>query len=143
MRLPEIRDVAFLAALHALCLKLFYRYTPDSCLEIDVKSVIFGSQAPGLNDTAIAEGRRRPASPLVRAAAAEPGDLWDALLDLRYRQPAGAFRALRRAEHQRGATSPGIGVRARSPTPIACGGCRPRCRRRPAGRQPSTTISAA
>ncbi|MFX4978948.1 hypothetical protein ABTC37_19955, partial [Acinetobacter baumannii] len=28
-------DVAFLAALHALCLKLFYRYTPESCLDVD------------------------------------------------------------------------------------------------------------
>ena len=39
-------DVAFLAALHALCLKLFYRYTPESCVDIDAKSVVFGSQAP-------------------------------------------------------------------------------------------------
>jgi ParB family chromosome partitioning protein len=73
-------DVAHLAALHALCLKLFYRYTTESCLEVDVKSVVFGSQAPGLNDTAIAkavdERHRRWSEQLPR----EAGDLWDALL---------------------------------------------------------------
>ncbi len=73
-------DVAFLAALHVLCVKLFYRYTSDSCLEIDVKSVVFGSQAPGLNDTAIAksvdERHRRWSEQLPQ----ESGDLWEALL---------------------------------------------------------------
>jgi ParB family transcriptional regulator, chromosome partitioning protein len=73
-------DVAFLAALHALCLELFYRYTSDSCLEIDVKSVVFGNQAPGLNDTAIAKAvddrHRRWSEQLPQ----EPGDLWEALL---------------------------------------------------------------
>jgi ParB family chromosome partitioning protein len=73
-------DVAFLAALHILCVKLFYRYTSDSCLEIDVKSVVLGSQAPGLNDTAFAkavdERHRRWSEQLPQ----EPGDLWEALL---------------------------------------------------------------
>jgi ParB family transcriptional regulator, chromosome partitioning protein len=73
-------DVAFLAALHVLCVKLFYRYTSDSCLEIDVKSVVFGRQAPGLNDTAFAkavdERHRRWSEQLPQ----EPGDLWEALL---------------------------------------------------------------
>jgi ParB family chromosome partitioning protein len=73
-------DVAFLAALHALCLKLFYRYATNSCVEIEVKSVVFGNQAPGLNDTAIAKAvddrHRRWSEQLPR----EPGDLWSALL---------------------------------------------------------------
>jgi ParB family transcriptional regulator, chromosome partitioning protein len=77
--LAQDPDVAFLAALHALCLKLFYRYTPESCLEIDVKSVVFGSQSPGLNDTAIAkavdERHQRWSEQLPRESA----DLWDAL----------------------------------------------------------------
>jgi len=77
--LAQDPDVAFLAALHALCLKLFYRYTPESCLDIDVKSVVFGSQAPGLNDTVIAkavdERHRRWSEQLPREAA----ELWDAL----------------------------------------------------------------
>ncbi|BAR57873.1 putative DNA-binding protein [Bradyrhizobium diazoefficiens] len=72
-------DVAFLAALHALCLKLFYRYTPESCLDIDAKSIVFGSQAPGLGDATIAkavdERHRRWSEQLPRESA----ELWDAL----------------------------------------------------------------
>ena len=77
--LAQDPDVAFLAALHVLCLKLFYRYTPESCLDIDVKSVVFGGQAPGLNDSAVAkavdERHRRWSEHLPRESA----DLWDAL----------------------------------------------------------------
>jgi ParB family transcriptional regulator, chromosome partitioning protein len=73
-------DVAFLAALHTLCLKLFYRCASHSCVEIKVKSVVFGNQAPGLNDTAIAKAvddrHRRWSEQLPR----EPSDLWGALL---------------------------------------------------------------
>ena len=46
--LGERPDVAFLAALHALTLKVFYHYGSDSCLELDLKSVSFNAQAPGL-----------------------------------------------------------------------------------------------
>jgi ParB family chromosome partitioning protein len=78
--LAQNPDVAFLAALHVLCLKLFYRYISDSCLELDVKSVMFGNQAPGLNDTATAKAiddrHRKWSGQLPR----EPGDLWGALL---------------------------------------------------------------
>jgi len=77
--LAQDPDVAFLAALHALCLKLFYRHTPESCLDIDAKSVVFGGQAPGLNDSAVAkavdERHRRWAEQLPRESA----ELWDAL----------------------------------------------------------------
>jgi ParB family chromosome partitioning protein len=68
------------AALHAICLKLFYRYPSESCLDIDAKSVVFGCQAPGLNDTAIAkavDARHRRWSEQLPGEAAE---LWDALL---------------------------------------------------------------
>ncbi len=50
----EQPEVAFLAALHALCLRLFYGYGLNSCLDLDVKSVTFNAQAAGLNDTAVA-----------------------------------------------------------------------------------------
>lgn len=77
--LAQDTDVAFLAALHALCLKLFYQHTPESCLDLDVKSVVFGGQAPGLNDSAVAnavdERHRRWSEHLPRESA----DLWDAL----------------------------------------------------------------
>ena len=73
-------DLAFRAALHAMCLKLFYRYAPDSCLEIDAKSVGFGAQAPGLSESASAQAidarHKDWAAQLPKAS----GDLWDALL---------------------------------------------------------------
>ena len=78
--LGEDPGTAFLAALHVLCLKLFYRYGSDSCLEIDAKSIAFGQQAPGLNDTALAkavdERHRGWAAQLPR----ETEELWDALV---------------------------------------------------------------
>ncbi len=73
-------EVAFTAALHALCLKLFYHYAQDSCVELDIKSVSFGSGVPGINDSAAAiaiDARHREyAERLPR----EPGELWDALV---------------------------------------------------------------
>ena len=72
-------NVAFLAALHALCLKLFYRYGCDSCLDIEPKTAAFGSLAPGLGDTELAasvDARHRDWSERLPG---EPGDLWDAL----------------------------------------------------------------
>ena len=43
--------IAFVAALHVLTLKLFYRYGSNSCIEIDPRSAAFSAQAPGLADT--------------------------------------------------------------------------------------------
>src|SRR5208283_851440 len=54
--LGEHPAVAFTAALHALCLKAFYRYAQDTCLELDLKSAGFSAQAPGLQDSALANG---------------------------------------------------------------------------------------
>jgi ParB family chromosome partitioning protein len=71
--------IAYLAALHALCLKLFYRYGFDSCLEIEPKSVMFGAQAPGLADTTLAarvDARHRN---WAEHLPEEPGELWDVL----------------------------------------------------------------
>jgi ParB family chromosome partitioning protein len=60
-------------------LRLFYRYTPESCLDIDVKSVVFAGQAPGLSDSPVAkaidERHRRWSEHLPRESA----DLWHAL----------------------------------------------------------------
>jgi ParB family chromosome partitioning protein len=77
--LAERPDVALLALLHAIVLKLFYRYALDSCLDVDAKSVGFAIQGPGLADCAPAEaiaGRHEAwAAQLPKA----PEDLWDAL----------------------------------------------------------------
>ena len=72
-------EVAFLAGLHALALGVFYSYRSDTCLELDLKSVQFGSQAPGLSDTPLARAfdERHQAWRLVLPK--ESGDLWDVL----------------------------------------------------------------
>lgn len=46
-RLGEHPDVAFRAALHPLTLKVFYHNGPDSCLELDLKTVSFGARRRG------------------------------------------------------------------------------------------------
>jgi ParB family chromosome partitioning protein len=77
--LGERPDVAFIAALHVLTLKTFYHYGSDSCLELDLKSVSFGTQAPGLNDSALAEAIRARHEGWSKALPKESADLWDAL----------------------------------------------------------------
>lgn len=79
--LGEHPDVAFSAALHALTLKVFYQYGSDSCLELDLKTVSFGAQAPGLNDSASAEAIRARHESWTKALPKDSADLWDALRD--------------------------------------------------------------
>jgi ParB family chromosome partitioning protein len=73
-------QVAFLAALHVLCLKLFCRYGLDSCLEIEPKSVTFGTQASGLADTAPANAIDARHALWAAQLPKEPGELWQALI---------------------------------------------------------------
>lgn len=77
--LGEQPDVAFLAAVHALTLKTFYAYGSDSCLELDLKSVSFNAQAPGLNDSVLAEAIRVRHETWAKALPKESVDLWDTL----------------------------------------------------------------
>ncbi|PZU89342.1 MAG: DNA-binding protein [Chelatococcus sp.] len=89
--LGERPDVAFLAALHALTLKTFYRYASESCLELDLKSVAFSSQAPGLNDSASAEAIRVRHESWANALPKDAVDLWSALQDWDGDSQAGLF----------------------------------------------------
>jgi ParB family transcriptional regulator, chromosome partitioning protein len=73
-------DVAFVAALHLFCLKTFYPYALDSCLEIDAKSAYFSSQAPGLVDTPSALSIASRHEAWAQRLPAESGALWDALV---------------------------------------------------------------
>ncbi len=77
--LGERPDVAFLAALHALALRVFYTYGSDTCLELEVKSARFSGQAPGLEASAVADAIavRHQAWSAVLPKASE--ELWDAL----------------------------------------------------------------
>ena len=89
--LGERPDAAFLAALHVLTLKTFYQYGSDSCLELDVKSVSFGTQAPGLNDSASAEAIRARHESWAKALPKESADVWDALEEWDGDSKAGLF----------------------------------------------------
>lgn len=70
-------NVAFRAVLHALCLKLFYRYALDSCLELEVKGVALGAQAPGLHDTPAARALERGHQAWLASLPKQPEQLWD------------------------------------------------------------------
>lgn len=72
-------QTAVLAALHALCLRLFYRYGLDSCLEIEPKSALFSAQAPGLADTSSARAIEARHARWQAQMPAEPGELWPVL----------------------------------------------------------------
>ncbi|MEQ7155104.1 ParB/RepB/Spo0J family partition protein [Brevundimonas aurifodinae] len=74
-------NVAFHAVLHALALKVFYRYAIDTCLELDLKSAGFSAQAPGLNDTVLARQLEDRHQAWIKALPKEPADLWDALAE--------------------------------------------------------------
>lgn len=77
--LGERPEIAFVAVLHALVLKLFYRYSFDTCLEIDAKCPAFSAQAPGLADTPSAKAVESRQQGWVAQLPKEPGELWDAL----------------------------------------------------------------
>ena len=73
-------DTAFLAVLHALALRAFYRFGVNSCLEIEAKSSSFTAQAPGLNDTISAKAITARHQSWADQLPQEPGALWDTLI---------------------------------------------------------------
>ena len=74
-------DIALRAILHALCLKLFYHYGFDSCLEIEAKSVLFGHTS-GLADTLAAKAIDARHKAWDAQMPEDTGDLWDMLAEL-------------------------------------------------------------
>ena len=72
-------DVAFLAAVHAITLKLFYPYPLDCCVDIEPKRLVFGAQASGLADTASAKAIEARHAHWATQLPKEPGELWDML----------------------------------------------------------------
>jgi ParB family chromosome partitioning protein len=75
-------DTAFLAMLHALCLKLFYRFGLDSCLEVEAKSVLFGTQVEGLGDMPYATAIDARHGTWAAQLPKDTADLWDVLIGL-------------------------------------------------------------
>jgi ParB family chromosome partitioning protein len=72
-------QTAFLAALHAMALRLFYPYGQESCVEIEPRSARLSAQAPGLGETAYAEAIDRRIESWAAAMPKRAEDLWDAL----------------------------------------------------------------
>ena len=67
-------DIAFVAALHVLCLKTVLSLRARTpAWRSSRRAPCFGAQAPGLADTPSAQGDRRPARRLGRAAAQGAG----------------------------------------------------------------------
>jgi ParB family transcriptional regulator, chromosome partitioning protein len=75
-------DTAFLAMLHALCLKLFYRFGLDSCLEMEAKSVLFGAQIEGLGDMPYATAIDARHGTWAVQLPKDTAGLWDVLSGL-------------------------------------------------------------
>jgi ParB family transcriptional regulator, chromosome partitioning protein len=73
-------DIAFVAVLHALVLQVFFRFAPDSCLEISMKSNSFG-QVQGLAETAWATEIAERHEAWDRDMP-DSDNLWDFLLGL-------------------------------------------------------------
>ncbi|MGX5832312.1 ParB/RepB/Spo0J family partition protein [Mesorhizobium sp. 43Arga] len=74
-------DIAFIAALHAVVLQVFYRFAPDTCLEISLKSGSF-SQVDGLAETSWAKEIAERHEAWDRDLPDEADGLWDFLLGL-------------------------------------------------------------
>lgn len=74
-------DIAFVAALHAFVLQVFYRFAPESCLEISLKTGSF-SQVDGLAETSWAKEITERHEAWDRDLPDEAGSLWGFLLGL-------------------------------------------------------------
>jgi ParB family chromosome partitioning protein len=73
-------DAAYVAVLHALCLKAFYPFSVETCVEIEGKHSAFGHQVPGLNDTASAKAIQHRHEAWVGRLPREPKALWETLV---------------------------------------------------------------
>jgi ParB family chromosome partitioning protein len=71
--------VAFTAVLHALCLGAFYGMSSGTCLEISAKSASFGTQAPGLADSASAKTIEARHQQWAKQLPQDEDKLWEAL----------------------------------------------------------------
>ncbi len=89
--LGAVPHLTVLAGLHALSLRVFYPYALDTCLDLDAKSVGFGTQAPGLKDTALARSLEERHQGWVARLPRDPAELWDALADFDAENRLGLF----------------------------------------------------
>ena len=115
-------EIAFVAALHAFCLKAFCNSAVDSCLEIDAKSAGFLHQAPGLAECDAAKAIEARHEAWGKRLPREAGDLWDALDRSRRGVQGSALRPLRRRSRSMRCTTRSTAARAASRMPTASSG---------------------
>jgi len=77
--LAKCPDIAFVAALHTLCLDLFYTHRGASCVDIAARQSVFRSAAAGLSDSAAAIAIDARHQEFADRLPADPVTLWDAL----------------------------------------------------------------
>ncbi len=73
-------DIAFVAALHALCLDLFYVRGQHSCIDIAARQSVLRSGAAGLSDSAAAASIDARHQDFAGALPADPSTLWEHLV---------------------------------------------------------------
>jgi ParB family transcriptional regulator, chromosome partitioning protein len=72
-------DMAFLAVLYTLCLKIFYRYTTGSCLGIEIRLPMLPTQTPGLADSRAAQAISTRQDQWAAQLPQDEADLWTVL----------------------------------------------------------------
>jgi ParB family chromosome partitioning protein len=83
-------NVAFLAVLHAMCQRLFYRFGAHTCLQIETKTH-FPANAARLGETVAAKAIDARHAYWAGLLPREPAELWDALAALADDQRAALF----------------------------------------------------
>ncbi len=80
--LAQRPDIAFIAALHTLCLDLFYMRERHSCLDIAARQSVLGSGAAGLADSAAAVSIDARHQAFADALPTDPDDLWNEIVNM-------------------------------------------------------------
>ncbi|HBS31649.1 MAG TPA: DNA-binding protein [Parvularcula sp.] len=84
-------DVAFIAALHTLCLDLFYAHGAGSCVDIAARQCVLRSGAAGLSDSAAAASIDARHQAFADCLPGDPESLWEALVAMEEAQRALLF----------------------------------------------------
>lgn len=80
--LAQRPDIAFIAALHALCLDLFYSRGQHSCIDIAARQSVLRGGGAGLSDSAAAASIDARHQGFADALPADPSTLWEHLISM-------------------------------------------------------------
>ncbi|MEZ5897776.1 MAG: ParB N-terminal domain-containing protein [Parvularculaceae bacterium] len=89
--LAKCPDTAFIAALHTLCLDVFYTHSARSCVDIAARQCVLRSGAVGLSDSAAAASIDARHQTFADILPGNPEALWQALLAMEESQRAFLF----------------------------------------------------